>query len=142
MIWGALGDLLFFDGNPVLIETVLDLHLKFRRGGSALIGRLEPLLTSPRPEVRAKAVALVGSILEAGEQDVSSPDGENLVPQVIGLARRDPVVEVRVEATRALGRVPGRLAADSLRDIAEQDASQDVRYEAKRILLERARSAP
>jgi len=142
LVWGALGDLLFFDDNPILVDTALDLHLKFRRGRSALLARLEPLLASPRPEIRSKAALLVGAILEGSREEGSAPPGSDLVPQVVGLARRDPIVDVRVEATRALGRIPGTIATESLREIAEQDDSQDVRYEAKRLLLERAGPRP
>ena len=123
-------------GREVPIATTVNPMIR------SLIDSRTGVHASPRPEIRSKAALLVGAILEGPWGEGSATPGADLVPQVVGLARRDPIVDVRVDATRALGRIPGTIATESLREIAEQDDSQDVRYEAKRLLLERAGPRP
>lgn len=122
--------------NPIVLETVLDQHLKFRRGDRDLLGILEPLLDHPRTGVREKTAALFEVVLEQAE-DPEAPEFAPVRTRLLAKARRDPEVAVRVAATAALGRFPGEDTAAVLREIAETDPDQEVRYEAERILYER-----
>lgn len=132
-LWKDLGNALA-DENPFLVETALDLFVKFERAHADLLPALRPLLDAPRPVFRAKAAALTG---EAAARDATSPASREAVAALVALARRDDVVDVRIAATRALGLLHGRTPIEALREIARSDPDQTVRYEAQRILVER-----
>ncbi len=122
--------------NPILLETSLDLFLKFRRGDLALLPVLRPLLDHPRPDLRARAARLIGQIVEhRDEKEV--PDDAGVLAELFGRARRDDSVDVRVAATIALGGIGGRGPEEILREIARSDPEQEVRYQAQRLLYER-----
>jgi hypothetical protein len=137
--WRALQDML--EGtNPVLLQTALDLHLKFRRGENELLGSVRPLLDHPSDSMRERATLLVEQILGRNEGE-ALPEASALRTELIAMARRDPAVAVRVAATRALAALPGGDAGPILEEIADEDPDQEVRYEAERLLLERERQA-
>ncbi len=129
------------DTNPVLLETALDLFLKFRRGDLALLPVLRPILDHPRADLRARAARLIGQIVEH-RKEADIPDETGILAELFGRARRDDVVEVRVAATIALGGIDGRGTEEILREIARSDPEQAVRYEAERLLYERSTAAP
>jgi hypothetical protein len=122
--------------NPVLLETALDLFVKFRRGDLTLLPVLRPILEHPRPDIRVRTARLVGQIVEhRAEGEI--PDDVGILAELYGRARRDDAVEVRVAATSALGGIAGQGPEEILREIARSDPEQAVRFEAKKLLYER-----
>ncbi len=122
--------------NPVLLETALDQFLKFRRGSPGLVLSLRPLLDHPRPDLRERAARLLGQIVRH-HLPPSIQDPEDLRTELIGIARRDEVVEVRVAATDALSAFDDSGVEEVLTEIADSDPEQLVRYTAQKLLLER-----
>jgi HEAT repeat protein len=122
--------------NPIVLETVLEQHLKFRRGDRDLLGILEPLLDHPRTGVRARTADVLALVLEQAG-DLAAPEFSAIRTRLLAKARRDPDVAVRVAATSAIARFPGDDTLRILREIATDDPDQDVRYEAERLLYDR-----
>jgi len=90
----------------------------------------------PAPGRRVMALRLMSRLFETVKDRDSSPDFQDAtLPPVKVLARNDPDERVRVAAVRALGSWGGPAVRDTLREVARQDASQLVRYEAEVILL-------
>ena len=135
VLWRSLVDMLE-EPNPILIETSLDMYLKFRRGETAMLPSVRPLLSHPRADLREKALALIAQILTRTGGAPAEEDA-GLLSELIGRARRDDAVPVRVAATRALGTVKQKGTDEVLREIAREDPEQLVRYEAEVILLAR-----
>ncbi len=133
--WKAIREMLDAT-NPLLLESSLDLFLKFRRGDAALLPALRPILDHPRPDLRARAARLIGQIVKERAGDRPADDGAVLA-ELYGRARRDPSAEVRIAATSALGGIPGSGPREVLREIARSDPEQAVRYEAEKLLYER-----
>ncbi len=134
-IWRALTDMLE-EANPLLIETALEQFQKFNQGDPELLLTLRPLLDHPNAVIRERSARLIGSIVDRhGAQEL--PEESELRSELIGAARRDPVVRVRVSATEALGRFPDRASLEVLEEISESDGDQAVRYVAEKILLDR-----
>ena len=138
-VWTVLPDFLE-DTNPILVDTALDLYVKFRRESLAIAPRLEPLLEAPRPEVRRKAAILLGRAL--GRQGADAiPERGTLVSALTGRARRDDDAAVRRAAAAALANLPDAGIDETLRAVARDDADQNVRFEAVKALSERSQNA-
>jgi hypothetical protein len=135
--WRELGDMLE-DTDPLLIETALEQHLKFRRGGPDRLGALRPLLDHPSHTLREGAARVIGQILERREAE-PIPDLPMLQSELAGKARRDPAVSVRVAATEALSGIDGTAVDAILAEIARDDPDQTVRYTAERLIHDRQR---
>lgn len=126
--------------NPILLDTALDQYLRFDHGDPDLVPALVPLLDHPRPDVRRRSAELMGEILLHRPRD----RGEDVRPArtaMIARARRDPAVEVRVAATRALAAFGDPAIDEVLDEISRDDPEQAVRYAAERALYDR-RSVP
>ena len=135
-LWASLPDLLQ-DVNPVLIDAALDLYVKFRREAMALVPVLQPLLEHPRPDVRSRAVLLLGRILaRAGATDL--PERPELIAELTGRARRDDDPAARREAVTALAPLPDSGIDETLGTIAHDDPDQNVRFEAAKAAFQRA----
>ena len=131
--WTELGRMLD-DANPILVETALELFLKFRQGSAELMPAARRLLDHPRAGVRRAAADLSATIL------ARSPvvdDRSGVFADLAAAARRDVAPEVRVAATGALGRLPGQDVRTLLEEIAHEDPEQSVRYAAEKLLYER-----
>jgi len=122
--------------NPILVETALDLFLKFRRGDASLLSTVRPLLDHPRPDFRERAARLLGQVF-VRSRDEPLPDLDGIQAELIAHARRDVATAVRVAATRSLGSLQNQALEQVLSEIARQDPDQSVRYEAERVLFER-----
>lgn len=134
-VWKALRGLLE-DPDPLILQTTLDLFLKYRRGAAADSARVRPLLDHPRDQVRELAARFLGELLAlpgAGDP----VERAAVFGELAARARRDESVPVRVAATEsaAATRAPG--VDELLREIARQDPDQTVRYVAERALYER-----
>lgn len=139
LLWATLPDVLQ-DVNPVLVDSALELYVKFRRESAALIPILTPLLEHPRPDFRRRAALLLGRVA-ARAGSAALPERAEVVSVLMGRSRRDEDATVRREATRALGLIPDAGVEETLRAIARDDADQDVRYEAEKSLYERRQAA-
>ncbi len=135
-LWTALPDMLE-DSNPVLVDTALDLYVKFHREGVALAPLLAPLLSHPRPDFRQRSALLLGRVLRR-EQAAALPERSELVAELTGRARRDDDATVRREAAAALAALPDPGVDETLRAISHDDPDQNVRFEAEKSLAERA----
>lgn len=134
-IWDAMSEMLEAT-NPLLVETALEQFDKFGRGDPELLLTLRPLLDHPSSSIREWSSRLIGGIVARHPED-ELPEEVPLRAELIGAARRDPVVNVRVAATEALGRFPDAATVEVLEEIAASDADQSVRYVAEKILLDR-----
>ncbi len=127
-------------GEPLLIETALDLHVKFRRGDAGLIDTLRPLLEHPAAAIRERAAGLLGQIL-GRPRDEPGAEVAALRDELAARARRDPATPVRLAAVRALDALGGEGVLTLLDRIADDDPDQDVRLLAEALALERRRGA-
>jgi hypothetical protein len=124
--------------NPHLIEIALLQHLRYRRGSPDHLPIVRPLFDHPRPAIRILALRVSGTILQRFPGD-AVPDREEIQTEIIGLARDDPAMDVRIAATESLAalRQPGiELVVE---EISRDDPDQEVRYAAERLLYEWAR---
>ena len=133
--WSRMRDHLE-ERNPELVRTALQHHIKFRRGDADVIGTIRPLLDHPRPDLRTDCATLLAQLLERHAAD-QVPDLGVLLGELSGKARRDPAVEVRVAATRAIDRIDREGTTAILQEIAQEDPDQMVRFTAEQILYER-----
>ncbi len=124
------------DPNPILIETSLDLFLKFDESDPATLPSVRPLLDHPRPAIRGRAATLISRILHRSPRE-AVPQGDLVWTELVGVARRDASVDVRSAAVTAIGEIPGERATRVLSEIASSDPDQAVRYTAQRLLVER-----
>jgi hypothetical protein len=135
--WRQFGEMVE-STNPVLLDTALEMLVKFRRGDHGLLGELRPLLDHPSGRLRELTATLIGQILApASGKEGPPPDAEALQSELAARARRDPAVPVRVAATLALGSFDGEEALALLEAIALEDPDQEVRYAAARLVHER-----
>ena len=133
--WRELAEMIE-ETNPVLVETALDMFLKFHRGEDDLLGSLRPLLDHPSNGTRERTAMLIGQIIGRGAPR-PVPDAALLQSQLVAKARRDQAVPVRVAATRALDLLPGGNVLLILEEIAREDPDQTVRYTAERLIYDR-----
>ena len=138
-LWATLPGFLE-DDNPVLVDAALDLYVKFHRETAALIPVVSPLLEHPRPDVRRRAVLVVGRVLERADS-ANVPERPDVIAELSGRARRDDDVTVRRVATAALASLPDAGVDETLRVIARDDPDQNVRFEAEKALFERSQAA-
>lgn len=138
LLWSSVPGFLE-DPNPVLVDAALDLVVKFQRESQDLLPALEPLIESPRPEVRQRAVLLVGRILHRAGAG-ALPERSVFVAEITGRARRDDDVEVRRTATQAIAALSDPGIDETLKTISQDDPDQNVRFEAQKALYERKQS--
>jgi hypothetical protein len=127
--------------EALLVDTALQMHLKFRRGDLELIADLRPLLDHPEPAIRERTLRLIEQILSR-HGEPPAPERERLQSEIVARARRDQRVEVRIAATEALDRLAGDSVLAVLDEIADDDPDQRVRYAAEARAYERRRRAP
>lgn len=137
VVWERLGQLLG-SPNPLVLETVLDQFLKFRRGEATHLPQLRAVLDHPSPGLRERSVRMIGQVLRR-EEPVAVPDRASLRAALIGTARRDTEPAVRVAAIAALDAFRDVATERVLEEIADSDPDQNVRYQAARRLHERER---
>jgi hypothetical protein len=121
--------------NPLMLLTALQQFTKFRRGMPEHLFSLRPLFDHPDPSIREGAATVSGQIVERHTEQ-SMPEEEALMAELIGVARRDEIVEPRVAATEALAAFGVGRVSTVLEEIADSDPDQHVRYAAERLLFE------
>ena len=134
MTWRKMGEMLD-ENNPLVLLTALQQFAKFRRGTPEHLFSLRPLFDHPDPSIREGAATVAGLIVER-HGDRSMPEEEALMAELIGVARRDEIVEPRVAATEALASFGVARVVTVLEEIARSDPEQLVRYAAERLLFE------
>jgi hypothetical protein len=129
-IWAA-HRLLILATNPILVETGFSQILKFRLGNPEMVPTLLEFLDSQDDSFRRAALQVQTQIFSKSRRDQAPLGNEDhVVARLLTVALEDPTPEVRVAAVQALnayGR-PDVLAA--LQQVARDDPSQSVRYEA------------
>ncbi len=138
VVWQEMERLLE-DTNPILLEVTLSQFLKFRRGDDRVLLSVRPLLGHPSEIARERAARLIAQILE--DEPVALEERAAMQGELASRARRDPSVAVRIAATVALDRLESESAKTVIREIAESDPSQSVRYTAEKLILERRERA-
>jgi len=127
---------LFEEDSPLLIETSLAQSIKFSRVRADHLDVVRPLLEHPEADIRRRTAEIIRLIVKrTGAQNLE--DGASVRNELVSTARRDPAIDVRAAATEALSVFDGSVIDDILREIAETDPEQMVRYIAQKALIER-----
>ena len=120
--------------NPLLQMTAIDELIRLQEGDRDDLDWLQRLVRDSDPRVRGRAAALMARVfqgLPAGSAEQERPSLESIRERAHG----DPDASVRVASVKALGSWPERdQVVPDLQAIGGSDASQDVRYEARRLL--------
>jgi hypothetical protein len=128
--------------NPILAETGLKETLRLDLMDRSLLPVVLSYLQDPAPGRRSQALKLLSSLfrsLKPGE--FSDEDVQDALSRVLLVARNDPIEPARLAAVEALGSWSGEEVLPTLEVVADQDAAQGVRYEAKVILLRRGQAS-
>ena len=125
--------------NPLIAETAFEEMLKQGLGTVDLVPELIAFFDHQRDTVRVLSMRLLRRILSdarvAGDGVLDLEGLEELSDIVRGRAVLDPSAPFRVESVLTLTVLGGDQARALLERLAEEDASQLVRYEAERALL-------
>ena len=128
--------------NPILAETGLKETLRLDLMDRSLLPVVLSYLQDPAPGRRSQALKLLSSLfrsLKPGE--FSDEDVQDALSRVLLVARNDPIEPARLAAVEALGSWSGEEVLPTLEVVANQDAAQGVRFEAKVILLRRGQAS-
>jgi|GEM_PF-2782369 len=128
--------------NPILAETGLKETLRLDLMDRSLLPVVLSYLQDPAPGRRSQALKLLSSLfrsLKPGE--FSDEDVQDALSRVLLVARNDPIEPARLAAVEALGSWSGEEVLPTLEVVADQDAAQGVRFEAKVILLRRGQAS-
>jgi len=129
---------LLASSNPVVVDSGLEEILRLRIMDATTLLVVLGYLQDGSPQRRVSALRLLAQYLEDGANRTDPPDlQEKVLPPVEVVVRNDPEERVRVEAVRVLAAWGGDLVEPTLREVADQDPAQSVRYEARVILLRR-----
>ena len=121
--------------NAVLQTNALDELLRLQEGERGDLNWLERTVRDPDPGVRSRAAVLMGRVF-ADVPEESAEQERSALESIRERAHGDPDTAVRAASTRALGSWPNRdQVVPDLQAIGSADASQDVRYEARRLLF-------
>ncbi|HZN04056.1 MAG TPA: hypothetical protein VFD06_10795 [Candidatus Polarisedimenticolia bacterium] len=121
--------------NATLQINALEELLRLQEGGREDLDWLQRIVRDPDPGVRSKAAALMARAFAEVPAETAEQEREAL-ESVRERAHGDPDAKVRAASTRALGSWPNRdQVVPDLQAIGSGDASQDVRYEARRLLF-------
>jgi hypothetical protein len=127
--------------NAVLQTTAMDELLRLQEGDRDDLDWLQRLVRDPDPSVRGRAAMLMSQVF----QDLPRGSAEQERPSLESVRERahgDPDPAVRVASVRALGSWPDRdQVVPDLQAIGSADDSQNVRYEARRLLFLWGRAA-
>lgn len=124
--------------DPFLIEAVLEELGRLRSASHPDLPVLLRLLGDASPGIRSRVLPLIALLFASvrAEDHARIADDREALGLVLERARNDPDAGVRAESVRTLGSWPTPAdVVHDLRDIAQQDRSQTVRYEAERVLF-------
>jgi hypothetical protein len=122
--------------NPVLIDAGLQEVLKLDLVDRDMVPQILRFSQDPAPGRRIGAMRLASRLFTGIRNKAEESELQDaLLPPLMVLARNDPDEQVRVESVSALGAWGGEAVQETLREIADQDPAQTVRYQARVILL-------
>ena len=120
--------------NAILQANSLDELLRLQEGSREDLDWLQRIVREQDPEVRSRAAALMARVFAEVPKETAEQD-RGALESIRERAHGDPDAKVRAASTRALGAWPDRdQVVPDLQSIGSTDASQDVRYEARRLL--------
>ena len=120
--------------NATLQTNAIDELLRLQEGTRDDLDWLQRVVRDADPDVRSRAAALMARVFEDVPLDTAEQE-RGALESVRERAHGDPDAKVRAASTRALGAWPDRdQVVPDLQAIGSTDASQDVRYEARRLL--------
>ncbi|HET8946658.1 MAG TPA: hypothetical protein VFQ07_06715 [Candidatus Polarisedimenticolia bacterium] len=120
--------------NALLQTTALDELLRLQEGDRDDLDWLQRSVRDSDPGVRERAAALMSRVFEGIPADSAEQDRPAL-ESIRERAHGDPDATVRIASVKALGSWPERdQVVTDLQAIGGSDASQDVRYAARRLL--------
>ena len=129
--------------NPYLIETGFHEVLKFRLGNQAMVPVLLGHLESRHDAFRGDALGVLAQIFESGKRRGTRLDNEDhVVARILTAAITDDNPDVRVRAVRALQAFGRPEILPPLREVAKDDPSQHVRYQASLSLYQLGHGGP
>lgn len=135
-IWGQARALLKED-NPYLVQAGFDQVLRFRLADEALVPVLLERMEDETVAFRTQSAQCLGDVLEDARRDDKTLMGEDHMRDLLLFtATNDADVHVRVEAIRALEAGRDINLVPTFRRIAQEDPSQEVRYQAERTIYE------
>lgn len=131
------------DPNPLVVEAGLQQVYRLRLGEPGTVRALLPLLGHPVPDFRRGALRVLEQIFE-DRPHWGEPLGQedHAVALVLARAREDEDVEVRAEAVRTLEARGRRDVLAALEQIARDDPTQRVRFQAELAAYELSRAEP
>jgi hypothetical protein len=125
--------------NAVLVDIGLSEIGRLRLMDHELIPVILPYLQDPSPKRRSRSLQLLADWLNRVEDPSQYPElWDTVLPAIQRLARNDSQDQVRAAAVDALGAWRGEEVESTLREVAELDREQEVRYRAQLMLLERS----
>jgi len=122
--------------NPILVSGAFGELLAARLGELSMLPQLVEFLDNPRDDLRVLALQTMRQIIaDAGTAGREIPNRVQLTDQLRGRTALDPSAPFRVQAVKTLAVLGGDGVRAFLQQLARDDPSQDVRYEAERALL-------
>jgi HEAT repeat protein len=127
---------LLLSPNPVLVDAGLQEVLKLDLVDREMVPQILRFSQDVAPGRRIAAMRLASRLFTGLRNKTEESELQDaLLPPLVVLARNDPDEQVRVESVLALGAWGGEAVQETLREIADQDPAQTVRYQARVILL-------
>ena len=127
---------LLVNPNPVLVDAGLQEVLKLDLVDREMVPQILRFSQDAAPGRRIAAMRLAARLFAGLRNKAEESELQDaLLPPLVVLARNDPDEQVRVESVSALGAWGGEAVQETLREIADQEPAQTVRYQARVILL-------
>ena len=131
------------DPNPLVAEAGLQQVHRLRLGAPRSVRVLLPLLDHPVPDFRSGALRILAQIFEDRPRwDDVLAEEDHAVDRILLRAREDEDAAVRSEAVRTLEERGKRDVLAAIEQIARQDPTQQVRFQAELAVYRLSRSAP
>ncbi|MEW5807805.1 MAG: HEAT repeat domain-containing protein [Acidobacteriota bacterium] len=123
--------------NHFMVEAGLQEIVKFRTADPNIIPQILEFSRGNTPRFRLYSMLILRQLFEGEANGKTRIEGrEEIVRTLREKARRDEDPSVRIEAIRAIKTVGTEDDIDLLETISRTDKSQDVRYEAQKVLYE------
>ncbi len=123
--------------NRFMVEAGFEEVIKFKTATSDMVPMLLEFVRGADPLFRIFSCTIFEQLFEKEKRQKKSIEGrEEVVKEMIQRARGDDTPSVRIGAIRTLEMAGAREYREILEAISKTDDSQDVRYEAERVLYE------
>lgn len=121
--------------NRFMVEAGFEEVIKFKIASQEMIPALLAFVRGEDSLFRAFTCTIFGQLFEKERRQKTKIEGrEEILRELIQRARGDDAPSVRIEAIRAIEMAGGYEYREILEAISKTDNSQDVRYEAERVL--------